>query len=176
MDLCLLSVFCFTLFFCFIHLNRDTGWRLFSIIILINVNRWMNWDQVIIISFWSSIFCLHFKKKPVTINWLVAFLSGFMATWLPSSYHSGLHSKKWILLSSHLNLYLQGQSRRVQVEVRSVPDSGTMPLITASILSVSIGDVKIQQARLSKGGGSQWVRRKSVIICWTRDFMEMWLP
>ncbi|XP_074471910.1 kinesin-like protein KIF13B isoform X3 [Sebastes fasciatus] len=50
----------------------------------------------------------------------------------------------------------QGQSRRVQVEVRSVPDSGTMPLITASILSVSIGDVKIQQARLSKGGGSQW--------------------
>uniref|UniRef100_A0A665WG96 Kinesin family member 13Bb n=1 Tax=Echeneis naucrates TaxID=173247 RepID=A0A665WG96_ECHNA len=36
----------------------------------------------------------------------------------------------------------QGQSRRMQVEVRPVPDSGTMPLITASILSVSIGDVK----------------------------------
>uniref|UniRef100_A0A8C3ALC4 Kinesin family member 13B n=1 Tax=Cyclopterus lumpus TaxID=8103 RepID=A0A8C3ALC4_CYCLU len=34
----------------------------------------------------------------------------------------------------------QGQSRRVQVEVRSVLDSGTMPLIAASILSVSIGD------------------------------------
>uniref|UniRef100_A0A3B5BAX0 Kinesin family member 13B n=1 Tax=Stegastes partitus TaxID=144197 RepID=A0A3B5BAX0_9TELE len=44
----------------------------------------------------------------------------------------------------------QGQSRRVQVEVRSVPDSGTMPLITASILSVSIGDVKVQQMRPSK--------------------------
>uniref|UniRef100_A0A667ZJV0 Kinesin family member 13B n=1 Tax=Myripristis murdjan TaxID=586833 RepID=A0A667ZJV0_9TELE len=41
----------------------------------------------------------------------------------------------------------QGQSRRVQVEVRSVQDSGTMPLITASILSVSIGDIKIRQAQ-----------------------------
>uniref|UniRef100_A0A667YZL3 Kinesin family member 13B n=1 Tax=Myripristis murdjan TaxID=586833 RepID=A0A667YZL3_9TELE len=44
----------------------------------------------------------------------------------------------------------QGQSRRVQVEVRSVQDSGTMPLITASILSVSIGDIKIRQARPSR--------------------------
>uniref|UniRef100_A0A3B4YBZ2 Kinesin family member 13B n=1 Tax=Seriola lalandi dorsalis TaxID=1841481 RepID=A0A3B4YBZ2_SERLL len=49
----------------------------------------------------------------------------------------------------------QGQSRRVQVEVRSVPDSGTMPLITASILSVSIGDVKVRQMRLSRSE-SQW--------------------
>uniref|UniRef100_A0A3Q3L9T8 Kinesin-like protein KIF13B n=1 Tax=Mastacembelus armatus TaxID=205130 RepID=A0A3Q3L9T8_9TELE len=39
----------------------------------------------------------------------------------------------------------QGQSRRIQVEVRSVPDSGTMPLIAASILFVSIGNVKVQQ-------------------------------
>ncbi|XP_061667617.1 kinesin-like protein KIF13B isoform X3 [Syngnathoides biaculeatus] len=38
----------------------------------------------------------------------------------------------------------QGQSRRIQVELRSVPDSGTMPLISSSILSVSIGDVKVQ--------------------------------
>ncbi|XP_067338999.1 kinesin-like protein KIF13B isoform X2 [Channa argus] len=44
----------------------------------------------------------------------------------------------------------QGQSRRVQVEVRSVPESGTMPLITVSILSVSIGDVKVRQTHLSK--------------------------
>uniref|UniRef100_A0A667YXF1 Kinesin family member 13B n=1 Tax=Myripristis murdjan TaxID=586833 RepID=A0A667YXF1_9TELE len=50
----------------------------------------------------------------------------------------------------------QGQSRRVQVEVRSVQDSGTMPLITASILSVSIGDIKIRQARPSRGSESQW--------------------
>ncbi|XP_040919909.1 kinesin-like protein KIF13B isoform X3 [Toxotes jaculatrix] len=50
----------------------------------------------------------------------------------------------------------QGQSHRVQVEVRSVPDSGTMPLITASILSVSIGDVKVRQTRLSRGSESQW--------------------
>uniref|UniRef100_A0A671XFS9 Kinesin family member 13B n=1 Tax=Sparus aurata TaxID=8175 RepID=A0A671XFS9_SPAAU len=44
----------------------------------------------------------------------------------------------------------QGQSRRIQVEVRSVPDSGTMPLIPASILSVSIGDVKVQPVRPSR--------------------------
>ncbi|XP_029281093.1 kinesin-like protein KIF13B isoform X2 [Cottoperca gobio] len=50
----------------------------------------------------------------------------------------------------------QGQSRRVQVEVRPVPESGTMPLIAASILSVSIGDVKIRQMRLSKGSESHW--------------------
>lgn len=64
---------------------------------------------------------------------------------------------------SPVNLYLKGQSRRIQVEVRSVPDSGTMPLIPASILSVSIGDVKVQPVRPSSGGESHWVRRKSVI-------------
>uniref|UniRef100_A0A8C6V9K7 Kinesin family member 13Bb n=1 Tax=Neogobius melanostomus TaxID=47308 RepID=A0A8C6V9K7_9GOBI len=50
----------------------------------------------------------------------------------------------------------QGQSRRVQVEVRSVPDSGTMPLIAASIVSVSIGDVKVRQAQQSRGGETNW--------------------
>ncbi|XP_070705026.1 kinesin-like protein KIF13B [Pempheris klunzingeri] len=50
----------------------------------------------------------------------------------------------------------QGQSRRVQVEVRSVPDSGTMPLIASSILSVSIGDVKVRQMHPSKGSEPQW--------------------
>ncbi|XP_028252775.1 kinesin-like protein KIF13B isoform X2 [Parambassis ranga] len=51
----------------------------------------------------------------------------------------------------------QGQSRRAQVEVRPVPDSGTMPLITASILSVSIGDVKVQQITRNdpKWGGDE---------------------
>ncbi|XP_043962725.1 kinesin-like protein KIF13B isoform X6 [Gambusia affinis] len=39
----------------------------------------------------------------------------------------------------------QGQSHRVQVEVRPVPDSGTMPLIAASIVSVSLGDVRVRQ-------------------------------
>ncbi|CAJ1077200.1 kinesin-like protein KIF13B isoform X1 [Xyrichtys novacula] len=50
----------------------------------------------------------------------------------------------------------QGQSRRVRVEVRPVPDSGTMPLIATSILSVSIGDVKIRQARPTKGSETHW--------------------
>uniref|UniRef100_A0A8C1JZ42 Kinesin family member 13Bb n=1 Tax=Cyprinus carpio TaxID=7962 RepID=A0A8C1JZ42_CYPCA len=39
----------------------------------------------------------------------------------------------------------QGQSRRVQVGVRSVQDSGTIPLITESVLSVSIGNVEVHQ-------------------------------
>ncbi|XP_054617349.1 kinesin-like protein KIF13B isoform X2 [Dunckerocampus dactyliophorus] len=47
----------------------------------------------------------------------------------------------------------QGQSRRVQVGVCSVPDSGTMPLISSSILSVAIGDVKVQNT--PKGRDSQ---------------------
>nr|XP_046195576.1 LOW QUALITY PROTEIN: kinesin-like protein KIF13B [Oncorhynchus gorbuscha] len=46
-------------------------------------------------------------------------------------------------------LLRQGQSRRVQVEVRSVQDSGTMPLIATKILSVSIGNVEVRQARPS---------------------------
>nr|XP_057928808.1 kinesin-like protein KIF13B isoform X2 [Doryrhamphus excisus] len=49
----------------------------------------------------------------------------------------------------------QGQSRRVQVGVCSVPDSGTMPLISSSILSVSIGDVKVQNT--PKGKDSQLI-------------------
>lgn len=60
-------------------------------------------------------------------------------------------------LSPRVNPYLQGQSRRVQVEVRSVPDSGTMPLIAISILSVSIGDVKVRQMRPAKSSESQRV-------------------
>ncbi|XP_062379335.1 kinesin-like protein KIF13B isoform X3 [Sardina pilchardus] len=49
----------------------------------------------------------------------------------------------------------QGQSRRIQVEVRSVQDSGTMPLIVEAVLGVSVGCVEIQQARLLKGNDNQ---------------------
>ncbi|XP_026857246.2 kinesin-like protein KIF13B isoform X2 [Electrophorus electricus] len=48
----------------------------------------------------------------------------------------------------------QGQSRRIQVDVRSVQDSGTMPLIAEIILGVSIGCVEIRQARPTKASGS----------------------
>ncbi|XP_061563066.1 LOW QUALITY PROTEIN: kinesin-like protein KIF13B [Cololabis saira] len=44
----------------------------------------------------------------------------------------------------------QGQSRHLRVEVRAVPDSGTMPLIAASVQSVSIGDVKVRQTSRSR--------------------------
>ncbi|KAG7316441.1 hypothetical protein KOW79_019982 [Hemibagrus wyckioides] len=38
----------------------------------------------------------------------------------------------------------QGQSRRIQVEVRSVLDSGTMPLMAECVLSVHVGNVEVQ--------------------------------
>ncbi|XP_033972659.1 LOW QUALITY PROTEIN: kinesin-like protein KIF13B [Trematomus bernacchii] len=38
----------------------------------------------------------------------------------------------------------QGQSRRIQVDVRSVQDSGTMPLISEILLAVSVGCVEIR--------------------------------
>ncbi|XP_060900419.1 kinesin-like protein KIF13B isoform X2 [Labrus mixtus] len=38
----------------------------------------------------------------------------------------------------------QGQSRRIQVDVRSVQDSGTMPLISEIVLAVSVGCVEIR--------------------------------
>ncbi|XP_077075588.1 kinesin-like protein KIF13B isoform X3 [Siphateles boraxobius] len=56
----------------------------------------------------------------------------------------------------------QGQSRRVQVEVRSVQDSGTMPLITESVISVSIGNVEVHQTRPGKSTETQEVGDKDV--------------
>uniref|UniRef100_A0A4W5LB15 Kinesin family member 13B n=1 Tax=Hucho hucho TaxID=62062 RepID=A0A4W5LB15_9TELE len=42
---------------------------------------------------------------------------------------------------------INGQSRRLQVEVKSVQDSGTMPLIAEVLLAVSVGCVEIRQTR-----------------------------
>ncbi|XP_038165835.1 kinesin-like protein KIF13B [Arvicola amphibius] len=44
----------------------------------------------------------------------------------------------------------QGQSRRVQVEVKSVQESGTLPLMEECILSVGIGCVKVRPLRSPK--------------------------
>ncbi|NWJ11216.1 KI13B protein, partial [Crypturellus undulatus] len=44
----------------------------------------------------------------------------------------------------------QGQSRRVQVEVRSVQESGTLPLMEESILSIGIGCVQIKHVKPQK--------------------------
>uniref|UniRef100_A0A8C1W5C3 Kinesin family member 13Ba n=1 Tax=Cyprinus carpio TaxID=7962 RepID=A0A8C1W5C3_CYPCA len=49
----------------------------------------------------------------------------------------------------------QGQSRRIQVDVRSVQDSGTMPLIAEIILGVSIGCVEIRQVQMTKNNEPQ---------------------
>ncbi|NXI58431.1 KI13B protein, partial [Chloroceryle aenea] len=44
----------------------------------------------------------------------------------------------------------QGQSRRIQVQVRSVQESGTLPLMEESILSVGIGCVQIKHVKTQK--------------------------
>uniref|UniRef100_A0A8B9QBD2 Kinesin family member 13B n=1 Tax=Apteryx owenii TaxID=8824 RepID=A0A8B9QBD2_APTOW len=44
----------------------------------------------------------------------------------------------------------QGQSRRIQVEVRSVQESGTLPLMEESILSIGIGCVQIKHVKPQK--------------------------
>ncbi|KAM6221504.1 kinesin-like protein KIF13B [Rhynchocyon petersi] len=44
----------------------------------------------------------------------------------------------------------QGQSRRIQVEVKSVQESGTLPLMEECILSVGIGCIKIRPLRSPK--------------------------
>lgn len=46
----------------------------------------------------------------------------------------------------------QGQSRRIQVDVRSVQDSGTMPLISEVILAVSVGCVEIRSTTTNQEG------------------------
>lgn len=48
----------------------------------------------------------------------------------------------------------------MHVEVRPVPDSGTLPLIALSVLSVSIGDIRVQQVCPMKGGESRRVRNE----------------
>lgn len=45
---------------------------------------------------------------------------------------------------------IQGQSRRVQVEVKSVQESGTLPLMEECILSVGIGCIKVRPLRSPK--------------------------
>uniref|UniRef100_A0A8C8VHB3 Kinesin-like protein unc-104 n=1 Tax=Pelusios castaneus TaxID=367368 RepID=A0A8C8VHB3_9SAUR len=44
----------------------------------------------------------------------------------------------------------QGQSRRIQVEVKSLLESGTLPLMEESILSVGVGCVQIKHVKLQK--------------------------
>ncbi|XP_037835818.1 kinesin-like protein KIF13B isoform X2 [Kryptolebias marmoratus] len=46
----------------------------------------------------------------------------------------------------------QGQSRRIQVDVRSVQDSGTMPLIAEIVLAVSVGCVEIKTSSSNHDG------------------------
>lgn len=48
--------------------------------------------------------------------------------------------------------HVQGQSRRIQVDVRSVQDSGTMPLISEILLAVSVGCVEIRNVTANQEG------------------------
>lgn len=53
---------------------------------------------------------------------------------------------------------LQGHSRRVQVTVKPVQHSGTLPLMVEAILSVSIGCVTARSTKLQRGLDSYQVR------------------
>ncbi|KAG8445862.1 hypothetical protein GDO86_010594 [Hymenochirus boettgeri] len=67
----------------------------------------------------------------------------------------------------------QGQSRRLQVEVRSVQDSGTLPLIEDSILSISIGCVKIVHSKMVKSHDFQQDDREDVDSYQDRDLERL---
>ncbi|XP_038164494.1 kinesin-like protein KIF13B isoform X1 [Cyprinodon tularosa] len=69
----------------------------------------------------------------------------------------------------------QGQSHRIRVEVRPVPDSGTMPLIAASILSVSVGDVKVRQMSVSKNNRDEGEDMDSYQEADLERMREQWL-
>lgn len=57
---------------------------------------------------------------------------------------------------------LQGHSRRVQVTVKPVQHSGTLPLMVEAILSVSIGCVTARSTKLQRGLDSYQVRQTDV--------------
>ncbi|XP_048842294.1 LOW QUALITY PROTEIN: kinesin-like protein KIF13B [Brienomyrus brachyistius] len=72
----------------------------------------------------------------------------------------------------------QGQSRRIQVEVHSVQDLGTMPLIAESIQSVSVGCVEIRQVRPPRPNESRQVEDDDMDSYQERDLerlRQQWL-
>uniref|UniRef100_A0A8C4RSF8 Kinesin family member 13Ba n=1 Tax=Erpetoichthys calabaricus TaxID=27687 RepID=A0A8C4RSF8_ERPCA len=72
----------------------------------------------------------------------------------------------------------QGLSRRIQVHVRSVQDSGTMPLIIKSILSISVGGIKVHQRKPQKGFDSHQTQDDGLDSYQDRDLeslRQQWL-
>lgn len=68
-------------------------------------------------------------------------------------FHSHALSSKCLCLAPPPSpSHLQGQSRRIQVDVRSVQDSGTMPLISEILLAVSVGCVEIRNTTANQEG------------------------
>lgn len=75
-----------------------------------------------------------------------------------SSVHAFENEQYFNIYNNKRNYPLQGQSRRVQVEVRSVQDSGTLPLIAEGVLSIAMGCVKMRPARTQKYQDTHLVR------------------
>uniref|UniRef100_A0A8C5MA86 Kinesin family member 13B n=1 Tax=Leptobrachium leishanense TaxID=445787 RepID=A0A8C5MA86_9ANUR len=67
----------------------------------------------------------------------------------------------------------QGQSRRIQVEVKSVQDSGTLPLIEDSVLSVSVGCVKIVHFKSGKSHDARQDEAEDVDSYQDRDLERL---
>lgn len=51
---------------------------------------------------------------------------------------------------NYVDLSKQGHSRRLQVCVKPVQNSGTLPLLVEAVLSVSIGCVSIRSTKLQR--------------------------
>lgn len=54
------------------------------------------------------------------------------------------------LMLNHVRLSMQGHSRRLQVCVKPVQNSGTLPLLVEAALSVSIGCVSARSTKLQR--------------------------
>lgn len=65
--------------------------------------------------------------------------------------------------------HLQGQSRRIQVDVRSVQDSGTMPLIAEVILAVSVGCVEIRNTAANQEEDDMDSYQVARQLCFSED-------
>lgn len=53
-------------------------------------------------------------------------------------------------MSNYVDLSKQGHSRRLQVCVKPVQNSGTLPLLVEAVLSVSIGCVSARSTKLQR--------------------------
>lgn len=70
-----------------------------------------------------------------------------------------------ILMLNDGDLYTQGHSRRLQVCVKPVQNSGTLPLLVEALMSVSIGCVSARSTKLQRPLDSYQVCETHIHSC-----------